>query len=77
MLKIWTQCFIIVHYRYFKSKLENFGISLIYIAISFAIQLLGELMDKIADNNIKILFVVNIIVIPNFSKQYLLGLELY
>ena len=55
-------------HRYFKSKLENFGISLIYIAISFVIQLIGEVMDKVADNNIKILFVVNIIV------SYLLGL---
>ena len=49
-------------YRYFKSKLENLGISLIYIAVSFVIQILGELMEKIADNNIKYLFLVNIIV---------------
>ena len=65
---VWKNLEFDKEHRYFKSKLENFGISLIYIAISFAIQFLGELMDKIADNNIKILFVVNIIV------SYLLGL---
>ena len=55
-------------HRFFKSKLENLGISLIYIAISFVIQFLGESVDKGADKNIKILFIVNIIV------SYLLGL---
>ena len=55
-------------HRFFKSKLENLGISLIYIAISFVIQFLGELVDTGADKNIKILFIVNIIV------SYLLGL---
>ena len=55
-------------HRFFKSKPENLGISLIYIAISFVIQIFGELMDKAADENIKILFIVNIIV------SYLLGL---
>ena len=65
---VWKNLEFSKEHRYFKSKLENFGISLIYIAISFVIQLIGEVMDKVADNNIKILFVVNIIV------SYLLGL---
>ena len=65
---VWKNLEFSKEHRYFKSKLENFGISLIYIAISFVIQLIGEVMDKVADDNIKILFVVNIIV------SYLLGL---
>ena len=54
-------------YRYFKNKLENFGISLIYFILSFIIQLIGEIVDW-ATGNIKFLFIVNIIV------SYLLGL---
>ena len=54
-------------YRYFKNKLENFGISIIYVVVSFIIQLLGEIIDR-ATNNIKSLFIVNIIV------SYFLGL---
>ena len=53
--------------RYFKNKLENLGISSIYIIISFGIQILGEIVDKFT-NNIKYSFIVNIII------SYFLGL---
>ena len=49
-------------YKYFKNKFKNLGIILIYLAISFVIQLFGELVDYIIDNNMKFLFLVNIIV---------------
>jgi len=32
-------------YKYFINKLKNFGISIIYVVISFAIQIFGELVD--------------------------------
>ena len=65
---VWKNLEFDKEYRYFKSKFENFGISLIYIAISFVIQIIGELVDKVAEDNIKFLFLVNIIV------SYLLNL---
>ena len=54
-------------YRYFKNILINLGISSIYIIISFCIQLLSEFIDKVT-NNLKYLFIVNII------SSYFLGL---
>ena len=49
-------------YKYFISKLKNLGISLIYVIISFAIQIIGELIDTVIIDNIKYLFIVNIII---------------
>ena len=49
-------------YKYFISKLKNLGISLIYVVISFAIQIIGELIDTVIIDNIKYLFIVNIII---------------
>jgi hypothetical protein len=54
-------------YQYFKKKFINLGISCIYVVVSFIIQLIGEAIDKAADN-ITSLIIVNIIV------SYLLGL---
>ena len=48
-------------FRYFKNKLENFGISMIYVGVSFIIQLFSELIDK-SIGNLKFLIFVNIIV---------------
>ncbi len=64
---IWKNLEFDKEYRYFKNIFENFGISFIYVAISFVIQLIGEIVDGMADN-IKFLFIVNIIV------TYFLGL---
>ena len=59
---LWQNLEFDKEYKYFISKLKNLGISLIYVAISFLIQLIGELIDTIITNNIKYLFIVNIIV---------------
>ena len=65
---VWKNLEFDKEYRYFKSKIENFLISMIYVVISFIIQIFGELIDEGSKDNIKFLFVVNIIV------SYFLGL---
>ena len=65
---LWKNLEFDKEYRYFKNKFKTLGISIIYVAISFIIQLIGEAIDGISENNIKYLFIVNIIV------SYLLGL---
>mgnify|MGYP002623996162 CR=1 FL=1 len=64
---VWKNLEFDKEYKYFINKLENFGVSLIYVAISFVIQIIGELIDS-STSSIKFLFFVNIIV------SYLLGL---
>ena len=58
---IWKNLEYDKEYKYFKNKFYNLGISLCYIVISFIIQIIGEFFDTVADNNIKFLFIVNII----------------
>ena len=58
---VWKNLEFDKEYKYFINKLKNFGISLIYVVISFIIQIFGELIDSIS-NNLKFLFFVNIIV---------------
>ena len=58
---MWNNLEFDKEYKYFKNKFKNLGISLIYVAVSFVIQLIGEFFDSIFDN-IKYLFIVNIIV---------------
>ena len=64
---VWKNLEFDKEYRYFKNKFMYFGIGFGYLVISFIIQLLGELFDKIADS-IKFLFIMNIII------SYFLGL---
>ena len=64
---MWKNLEFDMEYKYFKNKLENYGISLIYIVISFVIQFFGELIDLFT-RNITSLFIINIIV------SYFLGL---
>ena len=66
---LWQNLEFDKEYKYFVSKLKNFGISLIYVAISFVIQLIGEVIDNfVISDKIIYLFMVNIII------SYFLGL---
>ena len=64
---VWKNLEFDNEYKFYMNKFKNFGISLIYVVVSFIIQLLGEIIDHALDN-IKSLFIINIIV------SYLLGL---
>jgi len=64
---IWKNLEFDKEHKYFINKFKNFGICLIYVVISFVIQIFGELIDN-GTSDIKFLILVNIIV------SYLLNL---
>jgi len=64
---IWKNLEFDKEHKYFINKFKNFGICLIYVAVSFVIQIFGELIDS-STSNITFLIFVNIII------SYLLNL---